>query len=277
MLFSIVAFASAVAAWSAPNLTSYNLVWQDDFCGDAGLLPNDTNWNIVTNISVNNEWQQYTTHNTNLQVSGGDTLQIVPLLAENQWTSGRIESKYTWAPASGKKSIGEAVIRFGENAIDTKKGMWPAFWMLSETCRTNGTWPECGEIDILETVNGHLTGYGTVHCDTYPGGLCHEPTGIQSTIEIPNQSWHRWRLVVDRTSGNWRTETLQWYMDNTLFQTITGAQIGDESVWSNLAHSAKYFILNVAVGGNWPGATNNMTADSWGSMMEVAYVAHYES
>ncbi|KAL5606563.1 hypothetical protein BROUX41_002965 [Berkeleyomyces rouxiae] len=277
MIFSILALIATATAWSAPTLSGYRIVWKDSFSGNPGILPSSTNWNIITNISVNNEWQTYTTSNTNLQISGGDTLQIVPFLTNNKWTSGRIESKYVFLARDNKKTLAEAVIRFGSNAITTKKGIWPAFWMLSQTCRTTGTWPSCGEVDILETINGDLTGYATVHCDKYPGGACLEPTGIQESTSIPDQSWHRWRVAIDRTTGSWRTETIKWYRDDVLFQTLTGAKVGSETAWATLAHEPKYFIFNVAVGGDWPGATNSQTLGGWGAMMEVAYVAHYES
>ncbi|KAL1897745.1 hypothetical protein Cpir12675_002244 [Ceratocystis pirilliformis] len=277
MLLSLLAYIAFAAAWSAPKYTGYSLVWAETFSEDYGAMPSSRHWNIITNISVNNESQRYTTSNENLQLSGKGTLRIVPQLANRKWTSGRIESKYSFSPTDGKKTIAEAFIRFGNNNSGFKKGIWPAFWTLGQTCRTNSTWPSCGEIDILETVNGELTGYGTVHCGETPGGPCKEPSGIQKSTQLPSQSWYRWRVTIDRTTGSWRTESIKWYRDNFLFHTITGAEVGNEIAWESLAHDARYFILNVAVGGTWPGATNQTTLGGLGAMMEVGYVAQYES
>lgn len=102
----------------------------------------------------------------------------------------------------------------------------------------------------MEAVNGVLTGYGTAHCGTYPGGVCNEGNGIQGSVGIPDQGWHVWRVEWDRSSGYWATETIRWSMDGGVFHSIAGAQVG-EGIWSALAHSPMYFILNVAVGGNW--------------------------
>ncbi|KAK4238995.1 concanavalin A-like lectin/glucanase domain-containing protein [Achaetomium macrosporum] len=269
---------ASVSAWDAPGYSGYSLRWQDTFAGPSGNLPNENNWNIIDGyLNVNAELETYKRNPRQVQTSGGNTLQIVPWNDGGSWTSGRIESKYTFTPENGKRTMAEAAIRFGGNPIDTKQGIWPAFWLLGDSLRRGGSWPACGELDILETVNGQLTGYGTAHCDVYPGGICNEPTGRGATIAIPNQDWQTWRIVWDRTNGDWRAQSITWYMNGQQFQQITGAQINNEDVWNTLAASPLYFILNVAVGGNWPGYPNSATQGGYGAMMEVGYVAHYSS
>ncbi|CAJ2505186.1 Uu.00g125800.m01.CDS01 [Anthostomella pinea] len=277
-LLTIAAAVTAVSAEAAPGYSGWNTIWTETFAGSAGQLPNTGNWNIITGTSANNEWQTYTSSTQNLQLSGGATLQIVPLeSASGAWTSGRVESTYTFTPTAGRQTMAEAKIRFGSNAVANKAGLWPAFWTLGDSIRHGTAWPECGELDILETVNGLLTGYGTVHCDQYPGGACNEPTGIGGSIAIPDQGWHTWRIVWDRRASVWTGETITWFMDGTQFQQVTGARIGNQAVWNTLVASPLYFILNVAVGGDWPGAPNANTLDGYGSMMEVDYVAQYLS
>lgn len=252
----LAGMASLATAWDPPSYSGYSLIWDATFPSAAGTLPSTDNWNIITGyLGVNAEWEKYTSSSANVQCSGGQTLQIVPWKDSSTvygWTSGRIESKYTFTPTAGKITRAEAEIRFGTNSISTKQGIWPAFWMLGDSLRHGGSWPACGEIDAMETVNGVLTGYGTAHCGTYPGGICNEGTGIGSHISIPDQGWHTWRVEWDRRSNNWQTETIKWYMDGTLFQTITGSQL-TQDIWTALAHSPMYFILNVAVGGTWVG------------------------
>lgn len=275
----LAALASLASAATPPTYSGYTLLWDDPFVGDAGESPNTSVWNIITgDLGVNDELETYSDSSANVQLSGGETLQLVPWEDDGAWTSGRIESIYTFTPADGVVTFAEAEIRFGDNPVADKQGIWPAFWMLGESYR-EGTeaWPECGELDVLETIDGVLTGYGTAHCDVDPGGICNEPDGLQGSITIPSQEWQTWRLTFDRTSGDWEDETITWYMDGTQFNQITGTEIGDEDVWAALCHDPLYFILNVAVGGDWPGDPNSSTLDGYGSMMEVSYVAVYES
>ncbi|KAK5996833.1 Glucan endo-1,3-beta-glucosidase A1 [Cladobotryum mycophilum] len=274
-------FLQAANAAQAPTYSGWNLLWQDSFTGAAHSSPNGNNWNIITgNLGVNNELETYSSSTKNVQLSGGTTLQLVPWRdssVSGGWTSGRIESKYTFTPQAGKKTRAEGSVRFGGNAQNQKQGIWPAFWILGNILRNGGSWPACGEIDILETVNGQTTGHGTLHCNQYPGGICNEPNGLGSSVNIGNYDWHTWRIEVDRTSNNWRTETLTWYLDGKNFHQITGAQINDQNTWNSIAHSPLFFILNVAVGGAWPGNPNGSTLDGYGAMMEVSYVATYST
>lgn len=251
---ALLSLATLTTAWAPPAYSGFNTIWSSQFLYASGTLPNADTWNYITgNLNVNAEWETYTSSTRNIQCSGGETLQIVPwrdASTQYGWTSGRIESKYTFTPTAGKVTRVEAPIRFGTNAPANKQGIWPAFWMLGDSLRHGGGWPACGEVDVMETINGQLTGFGTAHCGTYPGGVCNEGNGIQGSIGIPDQEWHVWRVEWDRTSNNWATETLKWSMDGNVFQTITGAQLG-QSIWTALAHSPMYVILNVAVGGNW--------------------------
>ncbi|KAF5006969.1 hypothetical protein FDECE_6685 [Fusarium decemcellulare] len=278
-LLSCLYLASTSLAWDAPSYSGWSRKWQDNFAGAAGTLPDTSRWNIITGyLNVNAELEVYTSSTRNVQRSGGSTVQLVPwrdASAQKGWTSGRVESKYVFTPAAGKKTRVEAQLRFGDSPIGNKQGIWPAFWMLGNALRTGGSWPACGELDIMESINGQLTGYGTAHCDVYPGGICNEGTGIGGSIGIPDQGWHTWRIDINRAKSSWQEETITWFMDGRQFHQITGARIGNQGVWNTLAHSPLYFIMNVAVGGTWPGYPNGNTADGYGSMLEVAYVAHY--
>lgn len=248
-------FITSVLAYDAPTYSGYNRIWQSTFAGASATLPDQGLWNIITgNLGVNGELETYTSSTKNLQNSGGSTLQIVPWRdssVSGGWTSGRLESKYTFTPVAGKMTLVESQLRFGGNAVSAKKGIWPAFWMLGDSIRHGTSWPACGELDVLETVNGQLTGYGTVHCDVYPGGICNEGNGIGGNIAIPDQGWHTWRIIFDRRSNNWQTESITWFMDGTQFHQITGSRINNQAVWNSLCHSPMYFLLNVAVGGSW--------------------------
>jgi beta-glucanase (GH16 family) len=203
-------------------------------------------------IHTNNELEVYTTSNSNLQISGGDTIQFVPRKSPSgQWTSGRIESKATFTPAPGKVMQVEASIRLGAAAQGNKQGIWPAFWMLGDSIHHGTPWPQCGELDIFEQVDGVPTGYGTAHCGQIPGGVCNEPSGRPGTIGIPSNDFHTWSIKIDRTPGDWTQEVISWSMDGSVYHTLRGGDLGDQGTWATLAHSPLFIILNLAVGGDW--------------------------
>ncbi|UNI15907.1 hypothetical protein JDV02_002392 [Purpureocillium takamizusanense] len=278
---ALFALASSAHAWGGVNYGGFRMLWQETFDGGSGSRPNGGNWNtIMGDLGYNGELQTYTDSNRNSQLSGGATLQIVPWRdgsKKNGWSSARLESRYTFAPENWKLTRAEAQIRFGGNSVNNKQGIWPAFWMLGDSVRHGTPWPQCGELDIVETVNGRLTGYGTMHCDVFPGGICNEGTGLGASIGFPNQDWHTWRIEIDRRPQTWEGETVTWFLDGQQYHQISGGRIGNHDVWRSVAQSPLFFILNVAVGGAWPGYPNGGTQDGFGSMMEVAYVAVYST
>ncbi|KOS22476.1 Beta-glucanase [Escovopsis weberi] len=282
-LLAALSVLRTASAWTAPSYYGFNLVWQDDFAGPGATLPSGTNWNIIVgNLGVNAELETYSSSTRNVQLSGGTTLQLVPWrdpAALAGWTSGRIESRYVFTPQPGKITRAEAAIRLGALGPAHKQGIWPAFWMLGDALRNGGSWPACGEIDILETVNGLPEGYGTLHCDRYPGGICNEGSGLGQGVPIPDSDngFHTWRVEIDRTPDSWLGESIKWSLDGIVFHTIYGWQINNANVWAAVAHSPLFFILNVAVGGTWPGYPNANTGDGYGSMLEAGYVATYAS
>ncbi|KAK4186000.1 concanavalin A-like lectin/glucanase domain-containing protein [Podospora australis] len=281
MRANVVAFfsllSSLASALDPPNYPGLRTLWAENFAGGAGSRPNTGRWNIITNVRTNNEVQDYTESSQNLQLSGGGTLQIVPRNNGGRWTSGRIETKATFTPEKGKVTVFEGVLRFGDNPTDRKQGIWPAFWMLGDSIHHGTPWPNCGELDIMETINGVPATYGTVHCGSFPGGPCNEPVGRAQSTGISPTGWHTYTVRINRQAGNWRDEFIQWERDGEVYHTLTGAAINDEGVWGTLAHSPLFILLNVAVGGDWPGMPNGATADGYGSMMEVEYVAVYST
>lgn len=269
------ALASAIAA---PDMPGFNVLFSETFNGAAGTTPNTDVWNIATAIDTNAEIQTYTTSNINLQNSGGETVQFVPRKsAAGVWTSGRIETVGAWTPEDGKVMVIQSSILLGGNAQVNKQGLWPAFWCLGDAIRHGTQWPLSGEIDIFEQVNGVPTAYGTLHCGSDAGGPCVEPLGRQASTALPSDGFNTWGVRIDRTNSDWTQQTIQWQLNGATFNTVTGADIADAGTWATLAHSPLYILLNLAVGGDWPGAPNAETLDGYGSMMEVEYVAVYST
>jgi hypothetical protein len=130
---SLALLPQLVAAGQPPDYTAfgYTLEWYANFVGDAGSQPSSDLWNIITgDLGVNSELETYSSSSKNVQRSGGETLQLVPWrdsTATNGWTSGRIESKYTFTPDQDARTVAEAKIRFGSATQAEKQGIWPAF------------------------------------------------------------------------------------------------------------------------------------------------------
>jgi beta-glucanase (GH16 family) len=241
------------AAGVVPNYGGFRVLWSDNFVGAAGTSVDRNVWNVAdVKMNNNGELETYTSSSRNLQMSGGGTVQLVPWRNGAEWTSGRIESKATFTPAPGKVTRVEGSIRFGNHPAGNKAGIWPAFWLLGDAIRRGTNWPMCGELDIIEQKNGETIAFGTAHCGSPSGGLCNEPIGRGTTTGIPTGDFHTWSLQWDRTPGDWRAETITWLRDGQVFHQLSGAAIGDQGVWSTLAHSPYYVLLNVAVGGGFP-------------------------
>ncbi|KAL8414571.1 hypothetical protein RB594_005700 [Gaeumannomyces avenae] len=278
----ILSFLAGLAcAGQAPNREAEGLkvIFEDRFPGAAGASPNAEAWTMIDGGRVtNNEYQTYKADNKNMQISGGGTLQIVPNKdASGKWTSGRLETKGSWeAPVGGMLQI-EGAIRFGWNPKTSKRGIWPAFWAMGDSIHHGTPWPQCGELDIMEQLNGDPVAYATVHCGVVPGGPCNEMTGIQSTTPISDDGFHTWAVRIDRRNQDWRQQVITWTKDGRVFLTVTGGRINDQAVWSTLAHSPMFILMNVAVGGDWPGNPDDQTMGGYGSMMEVEYIAVYST
>ncbi len=213
-------------------------------------------------------------------ITSSSTLQITPIKKDNAWTSGKIESQRDdFVCADGKKLYVEASIKLGTGAASTQKGIWPAFWALgSELRRNQGNWPSVSEWDFLEAINGGNTMYSTAHCGTEQGGPCHEKNGLgNGGVSFSRGVFHTVGFEIDRTSNYWPTESLNWYLDGSKVYTLTGGKVNDVTAWAHLAHKAHYILLNVAVGGSWPGQPNSETASGTASGMEVGYVGVWNS
>ncbi|KAL1837447.1 hypothetical protein VTJ49DRAFT_3767 [Mycothermus thermophilus] len=284
-LAALSLLTSLASANPAPLYPGLQLLWSDAFDGSPGQSPNRANWNIITDVRTNNELQTYTPASTNLQLTGGSTIQLIPRRnpSTGAWTSARIESRHVFTPAPNRLTAVEAAIRLGSNPPHTRQGLWPAFWLLGDSIHHGTEWPICGELDILENVSGAPVVHGTLHCGRTQGqgGPCNEPIGRGTATELGGfEGWHTWRLEIDRRDHGggrgWRGETVRWLKDGREWFVVRGEEIGDEGVWAALTHSPLFIILNVAVGGDWPGYPNDATLDGYGSMMEVDYVAVYQ-
>ncbi|GAA3607856.1 glycoside hydrolase family 16 protein [Kineosporia mesophila] len=283
----MAAVAVAVPGHSAPASTvaasadGFSTVWSDDFDGTKGTSPSSDNWLFDIGHSYpggadgwgTGEIEEMTDSTANAGLDGNGNLNITPVRdASGHWTSSRIETQRTnFAAPEGGVVRFESRIQLPDVIGDEAQGIWPAFWSLGEDFRgTYNNWPGIGEVDVMENVNGQNTVYGTLHCGTAPGGVCNESTGrggSRTGFSTRLQSgFHTYAVELDRSG---ETEELRWYVDGEQYHTVTEAEVGAD-VWEKATDHGFFLILNVAVGGGWPGSPTTATAS--GRPMTVDYV-----
>ncbi|KAF3925821.1 Beta-glucanase [Dactylellina cionopaga] len=273
-------FARALAV---PALSGYSVTWSDEFDGPLGGSPGG-GWSRVVRTpseNANDEQQFYTEYSSNGQLWGDGQLFITPDKRGSNpeyWTSARFETTGAWNCPAGKAMIFQADLRgpdFTGNPANLQ-GIWPAFWALGNACRNGGSWPDCGEWDIFETINDlGDRNQANVHYKRTNGG--HESRS--GSVQYTGGQYHTWAIKVDRRNSDWNQQKLIWYKDGTEYLSVTGASIGDFKVWEKLAYKSFYIILNVAVGGDdsYGGKWTSATIDGTAAALRVKYVAVYHS
>ncbi|WNS46930.1 RICIN domain-containing protein [Paenibacillus sp. MMS20-IR301] len=252
LLFTLL--IALVPAANSSAASSWNLAWSDEFDGSS---LNTSNWTAETGTGSggwgNNELQYYTNRTQNLQVTGGNL--VITALKESyggmNYTSARIKTQGLKNFTYGKI---EARIK-----LPSGQGIWPAFWMLGSNINTVG-WPSSGELDIMERVNNNAFVNGTVHWDA--GG--HAEYG-QVSGSLDFSQYHVY-------SVEWDSKYIKWFVDGNQFN-----QFYIENGTGNTEEFQRPFflLLNLAVGGNWPGAPNSST--SFPAQMLVDYVRVYQA
>jgi beta-glucanase (GH16 family) len=236
--------------------TGWNLVWSDEFDGSAGSAVDAAKWTFEVGGTGwgNSELEYYTNGTNNAAMDGAGNL-VITAKQQSQggmsYTSARIKTQgnatWTYGRIEGRLKLPQG------------QGLWPAFWMLGSDITSN-PWPACGEIDVMENVGKEPNIiHGTIHGPGYSGGS--GPTG-QITLSAPAASaFHVYAI-------EWEQNVIRWYVDDTLYSTKTPSNIPSGATWV-YAHPF-FIILNVAVGGTWPGNPDSTTV--FPQQMLVDYV-----
>jgi len=266
------------------NESTWALVWSDEFSGSGGV--NTSNWTYDIGTAYpggpsnwgTGEVEVMTNSMNNVFQSGG-YLNIRALHTGTnptaEWTSGRIETVRLdfQPPITGSMAV-EARIQLPNVSGAAAQGYWPAFWMLGAPYRGNyWNWPSIGEIDIMENINGLNQWWGTLHCGTSPGGPCNETTGLggSATGFAPGlqSAFHVYRIEFDKSVS---PQQIRWYVDGVQRFSVQSDQV-DTTMWNNATNHGFFIILNVAIGGGWPGNPTSPTVS--GGTMLVDYVRVY--
>ena len=213
--------------------------WTDNFEGPAGHPPDPAVW---THELGEGGWgceqrQHYTNSSSNVALTGDGHLAITARQeADGRITSARIITKQRVTARYG--SI-EARIK-----VPAQAGAWPAFWMLGHDIDEAG-WPGCGEIDVMENVGVDPSRvHGTLHGPGYSG----LDGGIGRALDFGQplaDDFHRYAVL-------WSPMKIQWLFDDQPYHQLAPTDV--PGPWP-FDHNF-YLLLNLAVGGAWPGNAN---------------------
>jgi len=238
----------------------YDLVWSDEFDGD---LLDESSWTYEMGNGCdiglcgwgNNELQSYTSDPENIFLKDGILTIKAEKKSASDFSSARIISQ-------DKREFQFGRIDFRAR-LPKGQGIWPAIWMLGASINET-PWPLCGEIDIMELV-GHepKRTHGTAHWGNVGEGSQFRGNSFSLSEDFAER-FHVFTLL-------WKNNSLQWYVDETLFHTITTT---DTQGYIYPYNADFFFIMNVAVGGNWPGNPDETTV--FPQSMEVDYVRVFQ-
>jgi beta-glucanase (GH16 family) len=249
-----------------PATSGFTLVWSDEFSSANGSAPDSTKWtyDIGGGGWGNQELESYMSRPQNVQIQNGNL--VITALQENYTGTDGIARNYTSARLKTQNLFAQAYGRFEARIkIPRGQGIWPAFWMLGNDITQNG-WPKCGEIDIMENIGREP---GIIH------GSLHGPSSVAptsdrtSTIFLPAgqnyaDDFHVYAI-------EWEPGAVRFYVDSNNYATFTQVQWPAGGQW--VFDHPFFILLNVAVGGNWPGSPDATT--QFPQQMLVDYVRVY--
>jgi beta-glucanase (GH16 family) len=249
LLLLAAGLAFAQAAWQP--------VWSDEFDGPAGSAPDVTKWTYELGATGwgNRELENYTSSRQNSFLDGQGHLVIRAIQADGSYTSARLKTQGKFTLTYGKV---EARIR-----VPHGQGIWPAFWMLGANIASAG-WPACGELDIMENIGREpATVHATVHGPGYSGGK-----GIGKPYNLAESKFaddfHVFAVV-------WQPGSVEYLVDGMTYHKVTPASLPEGARW--VFDAPMFLLLNVAVGGGWPGNPDATT--QFPQEMLVDYVRVY--
>jgi len=272
----LITLSLLCAAPSGPSLratrhsslatSSWILTWSDEFSSANGSAPDSTKWTYDLGGGGwgNQELQSYTSRMHNAQIQNGNL--VITALQENYTGTDGIGRNYTSARLKTQNLFTQAYGRFEARIkIPKGQGIWPAFWMLGNDIRQNG-WPKCGEIDIMENIGREP---GTIHGSLHgPSSVAHT-SDLTSTVSVPAGQNYPGDFHI--YAIEWEPGTVRFYVDSNNYATFTQGQWPAAGQW--VFDHPFFIIMNVAVGGVWPGSPDASTR--FPEQMLVDYVRVY--
>jgi beta-glucanase (GH16 family) len=229
-----------------------HLSWSDEFNGPAGARPDRSKWHVIYGGGGfgNDELQYYTNESNNLALDSAGHLVITARRGSytgsdgvtRGYTSGAIETQGLFQARYGEL---EARIE-----IPRGQGLWPAFWAVGSDLDSVG-WPQSGEIDVMENIGSNpFTIYGSIHgpqsgvTDGYAITTTkHSPVSLAGGFHVYGVAWSPNKVV--------------FTLDGVPYATYTPGSLSSTQQW--VFNEPFFLILNLAVGGTWPGSPNATT------------------
>lgn len=238
------------------------LVWSDEFDGDK---ISTENWKFETGAHGwgNNEWQNYVA-NSNVELSNG----ILKVIAKKEGEGQKV-GDYTSTRLNSKQSFLYGRMEIRAKIPDLKgKGIWPALWMLGENIKSVG-WPDCGEIDVMEYVSydpDHM--HFSIHsvANNHMNGT--QVTSGPLLLKTIEEEFHNYGVL-------WTPDCLKFYIDDIDNVKLTFYRPDNHNADNWPFDKPFYFLINIAVGGNW-GGLQGVEDSIFPSTMEVDYVRVYQ-
>lgn len=263
---ALVPLSCGIGATLQPPPPSYTLSWSDEFSGPDGSAPDSSKWTYETggNGWGNNELEYYTSRPLNVKLQGGNL--VITAQEETYLGADGVKRNYTSARLKTQERFSQAYGRFEARIkIPAGQGVWPAFWMLGNNIGSVG-WPTCGEIDIMENIGKEP---GTIH------GSLHGPSTTRHTSDLtaPLQ-WPAGQNFANDFhiyAVEWDPGVVRFYVDSNLYATFASSRWPAGGTW--VFDHPFFIILNVAVGGDWPGSPDKTTV--FPQQMLVDYVRVY--
>jgi len=264
LLLSVCAAAQAGGPRSNPS--AWTLAWSDEFNGPDGSPPDPAKWALESGGGGwgNNELESYTTRTDNAFQQDGNL--VIKVLKEEYKGADEIARSYTSARLKTEGKFSQMYGRFEARIkIPRGQGIWPAFWMLGNDIDKPGGWPDCGEIDIMENIGKEpALVHGTIHGPGYSGDK-----GPTSSYALPGalafaDDFHVYAV-------EWEPKAIRFYVDGHLYATRTPAELPKGTKW--VYNHPFFLLLNVAVGGSWPGNPDGTSV--FPQTMLVDYVRVY--
>lgn len=248
-----------------PQNSGWELAWSDEFNGSNGSPPDPAKWVLETGGGGwgNNELEYYTDRPKNVFQQEGNL--VITALEEKYKGADGVARNYTSARLKTQGKFSQTFGRFEARIkIPRGQGIWPAFWMLGDNIGEAG-WPRCGEIDIMENIGKEpRMVHGTIHGPGYSGDK-----GIGAPFSLPSaqnfgDDFHVFAV-------EWEQNAIRFYVDDHLYATRMPADLPPGSKW--VYDHPFFLLLNVAVGGGWPG--NPDASSIFPQTMLVDYVRVY--
>jgi beta-glucanase (GH16 family) len=241
------------------------LTWSDEFDDPNGSAVDGSKWVAETggNGWGNKELEYYTARTQNARQQDGNL--VIKAAREKYVGADGVSRDFTSARLKTQGKFSQTYGRFEARIkIPRGQGMWPAFWMLGDDIDKAG-WPPCGEIDIMENIGKAAdTIYGSIHGPGFIGA-----SGLGAPYKLP--AGQQFADDFHLFAVEWEPDTIRLYVDDQLYSTRRRTDL--KPGWKWPFDHPFFLLLNVAVGGDWPGDPNATTV--FPQTMLVDYVRVY--